>query len=110
MIIGCKGYCHKQEFKDRFKIIKQLSGKLNKQITRLYRYCSKCRVFMVKSIICFCCGLKLRNPQKLNTDSVRSKRWRLKHPEQYKAIMKNYYEKNKSKLKQKRTEKRLKSK
>jgi len=110
MASRCHGICSRLPHE---KVVRWLSD----QMKKLFRYCSKCELFILHTldtIYCKCCGCKLRmkvhRSHKRSTSTHRTKLWRMRHPEEYRKRRKSdydlygrdyklvYYQKNREKL------------
>jgi hypothetical protein len=95
MSLSCKCVCQQSSFKERFKVLKQLSGKIIWSIRRWYRYCSTCSVWIRSRSwgLCQCCAKKLRANKKSRIE--RNRRYYQNHKESCKARSKAWEEANK---------------
>ena len=74
-------------FKERFKVLKQISGRIECTIRRWYRYCSTCSVWLRMRAwgLCTCCGKKLRVKKRDSNRLSRGKRYYRNNKEKCKA-------------------------
>ena len=92
--LSCKALCQSHQFKERFKVLKQISGRIEWTIRRWYRYCSTCGIWLrMRSWgLCQCCNRKVRVSLQKNREAAR--RWYAKN----KAAKASYYQKNKERI------------
>lgn len=94
----CHGICSRLPHE---KVVRWLSD----QMKKLFRYCSKCSLFIrhsLDTVYCKCCGCKLRTRvhrrRKNRTSTPRTRLWQRRHPEQHKKYNKLYYDNNRQRL------------
>jgi len=79
------GKCVNLEFKEKFKVLKQISGKISWAIRRWYRFCSTCSIWIRSRSwgLCQCCSRKLRRSTKRLSDIKKAadKRYRQRNKE-----------------------------
>lgn len=96
--LSCKCVCQQVSFKERFKVLKQLSGKIVWSIRRWYRYCSTCGIWLRMKLVglCECCNRRVRKNKQKSRES--SKRYYWSHTAQVRRRSLGYYYKNREKM------------
>lgn len=95
--LTCRSICESNYFKEQFKVLKQISGRIHWGFRRWYRYCSTCAIWISGKTmdVCFCCNNKLRSHL---TKRELNKRYYLKYLDKIKKYRAEYYQKHKERL------------
>ena len=98
MSLTCKCLCQSQTFKEKFKVLKQISGKISWAIRRWYRYCSTCSLWLSMKIVGLCqfCNRKVRNNKVKSREA--SRRYYRTHTAEVRRRALAYYYRNREKM------------
>jgi len=98
MSLTCSNICQRVEFKEKFKVLKQISGKISWAIRRWYRYCSTCSLWLRMKVVglCQCCNRKVRNNKTKSREA--SRRYYRNHTAEVRKRALAYYYRNREKM------------